>query len=81
VTVPAKVAFCDPSIVSAVVPAPEPVTKASVPLASDARDAPLFVALPAVIVFAILVPYKIVQRLPADIVTDTVEVIAVEATT
>jgi hypothetical protein len=55
VTVPANVAFCDASNVSAVVPAPVPVLISSMPVLSAEKANP-FVALPAVIVVAIINP-------------------------
>jgi hypothetical protein len=56
ITLPAKVAICEVDSVNAVVPAPEPVLISIMPSAALVIDAPLFVALPAVMIVDIIAP-------------------------
>jgi hypothetical protein len=55
-TLPANVAICEVDNVNAVVPAPEPVLISIMPSAALVIDAPLFVALPAVMIVDIIAP-------------------------
>lgn len=69
-TVPGKVTTCEASIEKAVAPAPVPVLKSNVPVASGVIDAPV-VALPAFITVAISTPYATITKFdPSGTVID-----------
>jgi hypothetical protein len=69
-TVPGKVTTCEALIDMAVAPAPVPVLKSNVPVASGVNDPPV-VALPAFITVAIFTPYATITKFdPSGTVID-----------